>query len=68
MIRGLIDPSGVPLLAPPASNRDLFIAARNSFLLAFDNLSKLPPELSDSLARLSTGGGIRREDSLHRYR
>ena len=59
MIRGLIDPSSVPLLAPPASNRDLFIAAQNSFLLAFDNLSKLSPELSDSLARLSTGGGIR---------
>jgi hypothetical protein len=33
MIRGLIDPSSVPLLAPPATNRDLFIAARNSFLL-----------------------------------
>ena len=59
MIRGLIDPSAVPLLAPPTTNRDLFISARNSFLLAFDNLSKLSPELSNSLARLSTGGGIR---------
>jgi hypothetical protein len=58
-VRGLIDPSSTPLLAPPISNRDLFIAARNSFLLAYDNLSKLSPELSDSLARLSTGGGLR---------
>jgi hypothetical protein len=58
-IRGFVDPSSVPLLAPPATNRDLFIAARNSFFLAFDNLSRLSPELSDSLARISTGGGIR---------
>jgi hypothetical protein len=58
-VRGLIDPSTVELLAPPNSNRDLFIAARNCFLLAYDNISKLTPELSDSLARLATEGGIR---------
>jgi hypothetical protein len=37
----------------------LFIAARNCFLLAYDNISKLNDDLSDSLARLATEGGVR---------
>ena len=34
------------------------IAARNGWLLMFDNLSWLPKWLSDALCRLSTGGGF----------
>ena len=34
------------------------IAARNGWLLMFDNLSWLPRWLSDALCRLSTGGGF----------
>jgi hypothetical protein len=34
------------------------IAANNSYLLAFDNLSGLPPWLSDALCRLATGGSF----------
>src|SRR3954463_7468851 len=37
--------------------RDLFIAASNGHVLAFDNISGLPPWVSDSLCRLATGGG-----------
>lgn len=34
------------------------ISATNSWMLAFDNLSGIPPWLSDAYCRLSTGGGI----------
>jgi putative DNA primase/helicase len=34
------------------------VAATNAWMLAFDNLSHLPPWLSDALCRLATGGGF----------
>jgi hypothetical protein len=34
------------------------IAANNSWCLCYDNLSHVPPWLSDALCRLSTGGGF----------
>ena len=34
------------------------IAATNGWTVAFDNLSGLPPWLSDSLCTLATGGGF----------
>jgi hypothetical protein len=36
----------------------LFIAASNGHVLAFDNLSGLPPWLSDTLCRLTSGGAF----------
>src|SRR5262249_37862842 len=58
VLRALIDPNTAKLRAPPHDNRDLFIAATNAYLPVFDNLSFLPPWLSDTLARLATGGGF----------
>ena len=58
VLRDLIDPNTVPLRGQVRGERDLMIAARNSWLLAFDNLSWLPRWLSDALCRLSTGGGF----------
>jgi len=46
------------LRRPPRDERDLFVAALNSHVLAFDNLSGLPDWLSDALCVLSTGGGF----------
>src|SRR5262245_58407704 len=43
----------------PLSARDLFIAARNTHLQAFENVSKLTDAMSDDLCRLATGGGLR---------
>jgi hypothetical protein len=34
------------------------VAAKNGRVLAFDNVSYLPPGMSDALCRLSTGGGF----------
>src|SRR5262249_7624631 len=57
MLRSLVDPNAVPLRALPRNDHDLFIAAGNSRLAAFDNVSGLPGWLSDTLCRLATGGG-----------
>ena len=47
-----------PLRALPREDRDLFIAANNGHVLAFDNVSGLPAWISDTLSRLATGGGF----------
>ena len=44
--------------ALPRNDRELFISATNAHLLVFDNVSGLPPWLSDTLCRLSSGGGF----------
>ncbi len=58
VIRALLDPIAAGLRSAPSNERDLMIAAMNSWLVAFDNLSHVPPWLSDALCRLSTGGGL----------
>jgi hypothetical protein len=57
-LRGVIDPARPPDRARPRDERDLAIAARNSWVLAYDNLSGLHEWLSDALCRLATGGGF----------
>jgi hypothetical protein len=58
LVRALVDPSTAPLRTTPRNERDLIIAATNSWCVAFDNISNLPPWASDALCRLSTGGGF----------
>jgi hypothetical protein len=58
ILRALLDPNTAPLRALPREDRDLFIAARNGHVLAYDNVSALPAWISDTLCRLATGGGF----------
>ena len=58
MYRRLIDPNKSDLRSPPRNETDLFIQAMNGWVLGYDNLSGLPPWLSDALCRISTGGGM----------
>jgi hypothetical protein len=58
LLRSCVDPNEADLRGPPTNDRDLFIAANNGYIGSFDNLSELRPWLSDSLCRLSTGGGF----------
>jgi hypothetical protein len=58
LLRSLVDPNAAPIRATPKDERDLIVAALNSHVLAFDNLSKVEPWLADALCRLSTGGGF----------
>ncbi len=58
VLRGLIDPNSADLRSEPREVRDLMIAANNSHVLAFNNLSQVKPVLSDALCRLATGAGF----------
>lgn len=56
MLHAICDPLSSPNLSMPKSNRDLYIAAANSRILAFDNLSDIPNWFSDAICQISTGG------------
>jgi hypothetical protein len=58
ILRSVIDPNTAALRTFPREDRDLFIAASNSWIVGFDNVSKIPAWISDTLCRLSTGGGF----------
>lgn len=58
VLRRLIDPNRCDLRSEPRSEEDLILAASNGHVVTLDNVSSLPPWLSDGLCRLSTGGGI----------
>ncbi len=57
-VRALVDPNKAPLRGEPRDARDLMIAASNGWLITYDNVSYLPPWLSDVFCRLATGGGF----------
>jgi hypothetical protein len=62
LLKALMDPNVAPVRALVREERDLVIAANNSHVLAFDNLSSLSHALSDAFCRLATGAsfGLRR--------
>ena len=57
--RRCIDPSQANMSLTPKEPRDLLITTRNSYILGFDNLSKVPDWFSDVLCSISTGAGFR---------
>ena len=58
----LLDPSPVPIRKPPRDADSWVTAAAGSWVVGLDNLSDVPPWLSDSLCRASTGDGdVRRK-------
>jgi len=56
-LKNIVDPNKAALRTLRTDDRDLFIAANNGHVLAFDNISKIPDAVSDALCRLATGGG-----------
>jgi hypothetical protein len=58
LLKDLVDPNVAPVRALAREERDLVIAANNSHVLAFDNLSALPHALSDAFCRLATGASF----------
>jgi hypothetical protein len=56
--RSLVDPNVGVIRSTPKNEQDLMISANSSWVMAYDNLSGIPTWLSDSLCRLSTGGGL----------
>ena len=55
MLRKLVDPHALDLRSAPRDERSLMISTRHAWLLGLDNLSALPPWLSDLLCCLATG-------------
>ena len=56
--RRLVDPSSAPVRHQPKELRDLMVAARKNWLMAYDNITCLPAWLSDGFCGLSTGTGF----------
>jgi len=58
VIKRTLDPTAGELRSAPKDEVDVMVGAKNSHVLAYDNLGAMPAWLSDSLCRLATGGGI----------
>ena len=58
LARMLVDPCSVPFQGRPSSTRDLYIRARHSYCLAFNNLSEIPQWFSDDLCGIAMGSGF----------
>ena len=57
-LRALIDPYRASKRSFPRDDRDLYVGAKNSHVLSYDNISTIPEWLSNSLCRLATGGAF----------
>ena len=58
LVRRLIDPNAAELRNYPRDERDLLLAAKNSWLVALDNLSFVRNDLSDGMCRIATKGAF----------
>ena len=58
ILRALIDPSAAPFTPLPGSARQLLALARLNWVLAFDHVSTLSPQIADTLCRLTSGVGV----------
>ena len=67
MLRQLIDPDMALVYSPPTNERDLILAATNTWVISFDNVSEIDADFSDQICRVSTGGGFRTR-ALHTNR
>ncbi|OFC36988.1 hypothetical protein BAE28_07905 [Acidithiobacillus caldus] len=57
ILRRFIDPNAVELRGRPKTVEDVFVAAANSHLISYENLSSLTNDQSDALCTICTGGG-----------
>jgi hypothetical protein len=55
VLRRLLDPAVTELIPISKDQAQLSLSARQSYVLAFDNISYIAPEVSDNLCRLVTG-------------
>jgi hypothetical protein len=58
LLRRLVDPNEVGDRTLPRDEQSMAIAANNSWIASFDNVSTLADWQSDALARLATGAGF----------
>src|ERR1039457_1611719 len=58
ILRSIIDPSAAPFTPLPSSSRRLLTLARLNWVLAFDHVSTLTPQIADTFCRLTSGVGV----------
>lgn len=58
IIGAFIDPSPAPLRTEPRSLDDWAVAANGAYVVTLDNISRIPPWLSDALCKAVTGDGL----------
>jgi hypothetical protein len=57
-LRALIDPSTMPLRRLPTRDREIIQLAFQSWILAFDQVFRVPSKVSEALCALSSGDGL----------
>lgn len=57
-LKRFIDSNTVNLRAKPKAVEDIYVAACNSLLISYENLSHLTEEMQDAFCVLATGGGF----------
>jgi hypothetical protein len=62
VLRSLLDPYKAKLRSLFRKEDELFIAAQNSWLLVYDNVSTVADWQSDALCRIATGGGLSKRE------
>jgi putative DNA primase/helicase len=65
LLRRIMDPHALDMRTPPEDQRDLQAMVRNSFCLAFDNVSYISHKMSDALCVISTGTGAQGGRALY---
>lgn len=65
LLRRIMDPHALDMRTPPEDQRDLQAMVRNSFVLAFDNVSYISNKMSDALCVISTGTGAQGGRALY---
>ena len=58
LLKKLIDPSSLGAMKLSKSVKDLIIHFKEHWFVPYDNISEIKPEISDTLCRAITGGGI----------
>jgi hypothetical protein len=57
-LRALLDPSTVPLRRLPARDRELLQVAFQNWILAFDQIERIPSRISQALCAISSGDAL----------
>jgi len=65
LLRRIVDPHALDMRTPPEDQRDLQAMVRNSFILAYDNVSFISNKMSDALCVISTGTGAQGGRALY---